>query len=413
MSTPLEIVSGSSVISTSEVLIATLTAWHPNVDVYVDPVGDPLALGTMWRVYACKGGTKTLLAEAQFTGDSLSETQRVLSIAGFGTTIELRASTQGRATTSLIKGAIVGWDPAFASTPDTDADSQTHVVTGPAWTTFGTLAAWHPEISLQVDATAGPAAVFASTWEAVANIAGFNPCVVAAGLLTSTKQTVLRGVRGGCTSWSIRGRTNEANATVTAAVVGYSPGGDAAGGGGVASVTGSDPITSTGGANPVIGFTPASSVNFNAHKAVNLLDPTLPQDAATKAYVDAHQERDIQLTGTTPGGAPGESVELLVNGATQLILADGSAYTFNVQCVAKAHGDYRAFFQQITAFRTGGVTTFVQVGTTTSGGTAGSAAWTLVVSVGAAPDRLVFKFFTNADTAAATITADLTPSIAT
>ena len=231
MSTPLEIASGSSVISTAEVLIGTLAAWHPRVDVYVDPVGDPLALGTLWRVYACDGATKTLLQEGTFTGDALSESQRVLSIVGGGTTIELRALTKGPDTIAAIKGAIVGWDPAFAAAPLAPQDAQTHTITGPAFTTFGTLPAWRPAIDVLVDATAAPNAVGASTWEAVANIAGFAPCVIAAELLQSVKQTVLQGVQAGCQTWTVRARTSDADAPgVTAAIVGYSTGGLPAGG---------------------------------------------------------------------------------------------------------------------------------------------------------------------------------------
>lgn len=237
MSTPLEIVSGNVTVSAPETLVCTLTAWHPKVDVYVDPKANPLALGTMWRVYAITtGGVRTLLAEGAFTGDSLSEGQRVVSCDGGGDTIALYAQTDGQSTGSNLAAAMVGWDPNFQETPDVESQTATHALGFPAYTTFGTLSAWFPKVGVGVDASLGPAAIGESSWQVVAtfpSIAGFADTVLASTLLQEVKQTLFpQGVFGGCEAWLLRARTQGEVATVKASILGYATGGEASGGGG-------------------------------------------------------------------------------------------------------------------------------------------------------------------------------------
>jgi hypothetical protein len=76
-------------------------------------------------------------------------------------------------------------------------------------------------------------------------------------------------------------------------------------------------------------FTPTADVSFNSFKITSLADPTLAQDAATKAYVDAQitAEDFWDRSGTTlsPNTA-GDSVDIGTGSLTTTnILADGSA----------------------------------------------------------------------------------------
>ncbi len=97
----------------------------------------------------------------------------------------------------------------------------------------------------------------------------------------------------------------------------------------VLSVTGTaGRISSTGGQNPVIDFVnsaitgfrldqfavPASSINLNNQKIINLLDPTSAQEGSTKNYVDT---RVITLTGAVTGaGSLGTTIATTLTNIT-------------------------------------------------------------------------------------------------
>ena len=242
MSTPLEIVVGApTIIDETEKLIATLTTWHPRVDVYVDPQLDPLALNTKWLVYAVDGTVRTLLAEGTFTGDGvnpigLTESQRVLfGVEGGGTTIELRATVgplPALPTNLPLVAAIVGWDPNFASTPNADENSQTNTL-GDAYAQIGLVPTWHPSVDVLVDATASPEAVGTSTFAVAARITGLADAIVSAQLLNDLKETVIQNAAGGCEQWVLLAKTSDGSPTVSTSILAYNrEGGDAAGGGG-------------------------------------------------------------------------------------------------------------------------------------------------------------------------------------
>jgi hypothetical protein len=65
----------------------------------------------------------------------------------------------------------------------------------------------------------------------------------------------------------------------------------------------SQPLLKTGG---TISFSPSSSVSFNSQKITGLLDPTLDQDAATKAYVDS----SVSVVNATASAAPTRALVL-------------------------------------------------------------------------------------------------------
>ena len=221
-----EIAHGSSIISTNEVLLATLSAWHPQVSVYIDPKSDPNVASCMFSVYAVAGGVRTLLHEAGYTYDgNFTQSQRIMNaVPGGGTTIELRAKTNGNATTQAIVGVIVGWDPGEQITPNTEADTGTHTVGGTP-TTFATLSQWYPLVDVLVDSTGANPTAIGSKWELVAkfpSIAGFPDTIVDVGTLTDIKQTIFQSEAGGAETFYVQASTQNAQSgNVTAAIVGH------------------------------------------------------------------------------------------------------------------------------------------------------------------------------------------------
>ena len=221
-----EIAHGSSIISTNEVLLATLSAWHPLVSVYIDPKSDPNVASCMFSVYAVVSGVRTLIQEAGYTYDgNFSQSQRIMNaVAGAGTTIELRAKTNGNATTQAIVGVIVGWDPNEIVTPDTEADLGTNPVGGTP-TTFATLSQWYPLVDVLVDSTGANPTAIGSKWELVAkfpSIAGFPDTIVDVRVLTDIKQTIFQSEAAGAETFYIQASTQNAQSgNVTAALVGH------------------------------------------------------------------------------------------------------------------------------------------------------------------------------------------------
>ena len=119
------------------------------------------------------------------------------------------------------------------------------------------------------------------------------------------------------------------------------------------------------------------------------------------------------LRGSTPGAAPGEAVELKFGALLDqtLQLEDGKAYLITVEAVAKdtvAGGKgAQCFVQRYAVHRAGGVTAAPIAGAADQFGDPASVTWTLVASVGAAPDRFVLTFTTTGAQAAAKVVASL------
>ena len=174
----------------------------------------------------------------------------------------------------------------------------------------------------------------------------------------------------------------------------------ATGSGTVASVTGTAPIVSSGGANPAIslaagGITdthvnasaaiaytklaaPTAAVSFNSQRITNVADPTAAQDAATKSYVDAAAngldwKSSVRVASTANLTIPPGGTALTVDGVT---LANGDRVLLKNQTTASQNGVYvvggvgssvtltRATDADQNAEVTGGLAMFVTEGTT-------------------------------------------------
>lgn len=125
------------------------------------------------------------------------------------------------------------------------------------------------------------------------------------------------------------------------------------------------------------------------------------------------QKSELVMRGSTPGAAPGESIELLFGSSRDqtLQLEDGKAYSVTVE--ATAHGqvsgsdNVQSYVQRYALRRAAGLTTIAALAASDQFGDGTSATWTLVASVGAAPDRLVLTFTTTGAQSAAKCAAHL------
>jgi hypothetical protein len=134
-------------------------------------------------------------------------------------------------------------------------------------------------------------------------------------------------------------------------------------------------------------------------------------DAATPGNIQTSQ---IVLSGTTPGVGAGETVELTIDpsGANApMQLDDNKAYTFRLSIVANGLiGGVRAvrsFEVEVTASQDAGAVTVEADTTVVNQGSAAAATWSVVVTAGAAPARLVVTFSTGATTAKAVVGAQI------
>ena len=117
------------------------------------------------------------------------------------------------------------------------------------------------------------------------------------------------------------------------------------------------------------------------------------------------------LVGSTPGLAPGESVELVYSPAHYLTLTDGDGYVIELECVASGViagvPNFSTFTQQIAARQVGGVLTLAS-GSQEVIGELGAGTWTFAASVGAAPTRVALTFTTGATTAKTNVSCNVT-----
>jgi hypothetical protein len=118
---------------------------------------------------------------------------------------------------------------------------------------------------------------------------------------------------------------------------------------------------------------------------------------------------DTSASGSTPGAAPGESVELGGPLTPRFQLTDNQSYTIVVTAVAKGlvagNPNVQSFKRTFAVRKTAGLTTIAATGALEQIGDAASASWTLTASVAAAPDRFALTFNTGATTSAVNVTA--------
>lgn len=130
------------------------------------------------------------------------------------------------------------------------------------------------------------------------------------------------------------------------------------------------------------------------------------ENGGSFAPVPFNSDTPTILTGTTPGSGTNESVELLVGGTDFFTLTPNTAYTIQlvvtVAAVISGTPHTRSFMQDFDVrVAAGGSVNLVASGTQVPLGAAPTAAFTLVVSQGSGPDRLVVTFSTGVATTAA------------
>lgn len=230
MTTPVEIVVGNQALTPTEILVATLAAWHPAIDVYVDGTTDVNAIGSQWRVYGIVDGVATRIAEGVFNTSTPTAGQRVLSaVPGIaGTTFELRALRPGGPTTGVLRAAIVGWDPEAQTATAADSDFSVHSIPSSTTETLFATVPWHPRFSASASAAAS-VNLGLTSWKVYAEVTGFVFDIpIAQGAYppgqTGAQQVTFGG--GGAASWKLKGAgPGGAAANVTGSLVAYSPAG--------------------------------------------------------------------------------------------------------------------------------------------------------------------------------------------
>ena len=118
------------------------------------------------------------------------------------------------------------------------------------------------------------------------------------------------------------------------------------------------------------------------------------------------QTSQLVLAGTTPGSGVGETVELTIDpfgSNSPMQLDDDKGYTFRLSIIAQGViGGVRArqsFEVEVTCGRDAGAVTVDAANIVTQQGDPAAASWTVTVTAGVAPARLVVTFSTGATTA--------------
>jgi hypothetical protein len=126
-------------------------------------------------------------------------------------------------------------------------------------------------------------------------------------------------------------------------------------------------------------------------------------DGATPGNIQTNQ---LVLAGTTPGNGAGETVELTIDpfgDNAPMQLDDNKGYTFRLSIIAQGViGGVRArqsFEVEVTCGQDAGAVTVDSANIVTQQGSAAAASWTVSVTAGVGPARLVVTFSTGATTA--------------
>lgn len=233
MSTALQTAVGTVALNTAtETIVATLGAWSPKVDVYVDATANANAADSYWRVYGVVGGLKTLLASQQLPANDIGTGQGVRLLASvdvpLGSTIELHAKAAVGAVAS-IRGCIVGWDPEFQGGTAIDTGTATTSLTPSAEANLFTLG-WHPNVEVAV---LGTAAASSSVYRVRAVLPGpfVSKPVVGFGVYQDETGGLSISCQGGASSWQVTGQTSAATGSIMAIGQATSYAGVATGGG--------------------------------------------------------------------------------------------------------------------------------------------------------------------------------------
>jgi hypothetical protein len=117
---------------------------------------------------------------------------------------------------------------------------------------------------------------------------------------------------------------------------------------------------------------------------------------------------DIELSGTTVGTGAGELIELLPH----FTMRDNSAATLEVRAVANGTTNpyarvVQSFVLRYSVKRSSGVTSVDASDTPEQFGDSSGSSWTVAITAGSSPDRIVVTFTTGTTQAIATCTADL------
>lgn len=251
--TPLEVVTGTSALASTETVLATLTAWHPLADAYVDAITSPLFDGATFRIYGVVGGNRLLLATRTYAGYAPGAGARIFEAVPIplGMTVEL-AAVSIHGTTPPVQVAIVGWDINAQTTNAADAVAVVTTLSPGGETPLASLP-WHPAVALAV--TGSPQAE-GSTFRIRAVLPGFatSPQVAEGPYLDEIGAMTAQAL-GGAASWVV---TGQAGTTSTGAIQvsaqGTSPGGSAG------ASSGLFPDGSL--ANPSIAFTNEPGLGF-------------------------------------------------------------------------------------------------------------------------------------------------------
>lgn len=197
MSTATEIVSATVTLTNVDQLVCTLTAWHPRVDIYVDPEGQGALVGA--AVFTLSG------APGANTGGgvlgSLTPSRVASVVMPAGTTIAVNARSS-----VIVPGAVrvtvVGWDPQFQASPVQVTASASHILTPGEPGTFFANVAWRPSVDVFGEAS-GPLGM-GLQYQLWANDGLGHRFFVAAGMLdTVAGEFVIRNFQGGAASWDL------------------------------------------------------------------------------------------------------------------------------------------------------------------------------------------------------------------
>lgn len=151
-----------------------------------------------------------------------------------------------------------------------------------------------------------------------------------------------------------------------------------------------------------------SSVCVGGRNAIALREDQVAHGSANATSNGSVQQSWLEVWGTTPGAAMGESVELKwgQGNGNRFPLENGKAYAFTFDVIAgAATSNLRQMFKVLVcAGCQGGIATIDQQQVQSQIGSAGAASWTFLVTTDGAAN-LIFTFTTGTTTSQCAITA--------